>query len=169
MHTFSSALSLVGVTVPDHLAADADVPILTGAQAQGDLIVIPVPEPTGLDWETLPSNGIQVVHGEAGGNTHWLHPGFDSPGVCWAPTPPPPRPTAQAGLALGHVRVPEGQSALLIHTDEHGANGLGPGTYVLHRKRQLRLNTAAQRPEVRRTAGNPRPRPQPNAWDLVWD
>ena len=39
------------------------------------------------------------------------------------------------GVRLGFLRVPPGQSALLLHTDEHGANGIGPGTYAIHRKR----------------------------------
>ena len=177
MHTYSSALSLVGVSVPAHLAADADVPVLTGPQAQGDLIVIPVSDPVDVEWETLPSNGIQVIRGEAGENTHWLHPGFDSPGVRWAPTAPPPRPTRQAALALGHVLVPEGQSALLIHTDEHGANGIGPGCYAIHRKRQLRLETPAPAAETSRTGSNPGSTPdsrrsllgRSDAWNYVYD
>jgi hypothetical protein len=57
------------------------------------------------------------VRGEATGNTHWLHQGFDSPGVRWA--------DAVDGVRLGYLRVPKGQSALLLHTDEHGANGIG--------------------------------------------
>jgi hypothetical protein len=32
--------------------------------------------------------------------------------------------------------VPQGQSAQLIHTDEHGANGIGPGVYWINRKRE---------------------------------
>lgn len=139
MHTYGSALSLVGVTVPEHLEAEADVPILTEPQAQGDLLVVPAWIPSEYDWKELSDNGIQVIQGEATGNTHWLHRGFDSPGVGWAPAGPGRRPDSEAGLILGHLWVPPGQSALLIHTDEHGANGIGPGTYAIHRKRQLRL------------------------------
>jgi hypothetical protein len=47
MHTYRSALALIGAGVPDHLVADAEVPILTGPQAQGDLLVIPQEEPIG--------------------------------------------------------------------------------------------------------------------------
>jgi len=144
MHTYTSALSLIGVAVPPHLQADADVPILCTPQAQGDLLIFPVTPPPDLNWEELSGSGIQVIHGEATGNTHWLHPGFDSPGVCWSPVDPENRLGRERGLALGHVRVPAGQSALLIHTDEHGANGIGPGTYAIHGKRQLRLATAQQ-------------------------
>jgi hypothetical protein len=39
---------------------------------------------------------------------------------------------------IGWLEVPTGQSAQLIHTDEHGANGIGPGTYEIRRKREIR-------------------------------
>jgi hypothetical protein len=128
MHTYATALARSGVSVPDHLVADAVVPVLTDPQAQGDLMVVPVaPLPGGLDWQTVPDAGIQVIHGEATGNTHWLHRGLDSPSVRWTFDP--------AGVRLGFLDVAPGNTALLIHTDEHGANGIGPGTYAIHRKR----------------------------------
>jgi hypothetical protein len=131
MHTYRSALALIGVSVPDHLVADAEVPVLTGPQAQGDLLVLPDDPPSDLDWAPVPDDGVQVVRGEATGNTHWLHRGFDSPGTRWAPTTP-----GSNVLTLGWLHVPEGQSAQLVHTDEHGANGIGPGTYRINRKRE---------------------------------
>lgn len=132
--TFATALAKIGVSVPDHLVADAEVPVLTGAQFQGDIGIIPA----GLDsfgakrvtLEPVPDKGIQVVHGEATGNTHWLHRGFDSPGVTFARV-------ENHELVLGVVNVPEGESAELIHTDEHGCNAMGPGLYVLRGKREL--------------------------------
>jgi len=39
VHTYQSALALIDTTVPAHLAADLAVPVLTGPQAQGDLMV----------------------------------------------------------------------------------------------------------------------------------
>jgi hypothetical protein len=132
MHTYRTALGLIGVSVPAHLAADADVPVLTGPQAQGDLMVIPErPEHVAeLDWQPVPDEGIQVERGEATGNTHWLHRGFDSPHVRWAGR------GHTDDLTLGYLHVPPGQSAQLIHTDEHGANGIGPGVYRINRKRE---------------------------------
>jgi hypothetical protein len=129
MHTYRSALELVGTSVPDHLVADAEVPVLVGPQAQGDLLVFRKEASSGLAWQPVPINGLQLMHGEATGNTHWLHPGFQSPGIQFA------RSSAD-GVRLGFLLVPPGQTALLIHTDEHGANGIGPGTYVIHRKRE---------------------------------
>jgi hypothetical protein len=46
---------------------------------------------------------------------------------------------------VGHLCVPQGQTALLIHTDEHGANGIGPGEYAIHRKRQARIRFEQER------------------------
>lgn len=128
MHTYATALARSGVSVPDHLVADAVVPVLTGPQAQGDLMIVPIAAPPrGLNWETIPDAGIQVIYGEATGNTHWLHRGLDSSSVRWA--------SDAEGVRLGYLDVAPDNSAMLIHTDEHGANGIGPGFYAIHRKR----------------------------------
>ena len=123
--TYATALDKVGVTVPDHLLADAEVPILTGPQAQGDLLIVPIGT-TDAEMKPVPDEGVQV---EATGNSHFLHRGFDSPGVEYA--------RVTDGQCIAVVSVPEGQSAQLIHTDEHGANGLGPGLYGIHEKREM--------------------------------
>lgn len=125
--TYADALEKVGVTVPDHLVADAEVPVLTGVQGQGDLLIVPI-ESTSAEMVPLPDAGAQVVFGEATGNSHWLYRGFDSPGVMFA--------RVTDGQRIAVVSVPEGQSAQLIHTDEHGSNGIGPGLYGIHEKRE---------------------------------
>lgn len=125
--TFADALAKVGATVPDHLVADAEVPVLTGPQAQGDLMIVPLRE-TNAELVPVPAEGVQVVFGEATGNSHWLHQGFDSPGVEFA--------RVAEGQRIAVVRVPEGQTAQLIHTDEHGSNAMGPGLYAIHEKRE---------------------------------
>jgi len=127
--TYGTALAKVGATVPEHLLADAEVPILAGPQAQGDLLIVPI-ESTDAVLIPVPREGVQVVFGEATGNSHFLHQGFDSPGVMYA--------RVDADLLLAVVQVPEGQSAQLIHTDEHGSNGIGAGLYGIHAKRELR-------------------------------
>jgi hypothetical protein len=139
MHTYASALALSGISVPAHLHADAQVPVLDGPQSQGDLLIMPVGEPPRTAWRPVPPGGIQLIRGEATGNTHWLHAGFESPGVRYAP--------AVKGVRIGYLHVPHGNSALLIHTDEHGANGIGPGTYAIHRKRAAQVTIAHTRPE----------------------
>lgn len=131
--TYGSALAKIGVTLPQHLVADVEVPILTKPQDQGDLKIVPADldefDTAGVDWVPVPDNGIQVVVGEATGNAHWLHRGFDSPGVLWA--------RLDQGLLLAVVRVPEGESGELIHTDEHGCNAFGAGDYVIRGKQEL--------------------------------
>lgn len=132
--TFGEALGKIGATLPAHLVADAEVPVLTSPQPQGDLFINPAAnddfDASMVTLVPVPDCGVQVVTGEATGNTHWLHRGFDSPDVLW-------------GRVTGHelvecvVEVPEGQSAELIHTDEHGCNAMGPGLYVIRGKREL--------------------------------
>jgi len=125
--TYADALTKVGATVPEHLIADAEVPVLTGPQAQGDLLIVPIAGTT-ADLQAVPDEGVQVVFGEATGNSHYLHRGFESPGVEYA--------RVTDGQCIAVVRVPDGQSAQLIHTDEHGSNGIGPGLYGIHEKRE---------------------------------
>lgn len=136
--TYQDAIARVGVTLPEHLVADAEVPVLTSPQAQGDIGIVPAAmlgvTVTGLQIGPVGA-GVQVVTGESTGNTHWLH--SDHPGVCWART--------DRDLLIGLVSVPEGATAYLIHTDEHGANGIGPGLYALTGKRE-------QADEIRRVA-----------------
>lgn len=127
--TYGGALARIATQVPDHLIADAEIPVLTEPQAQGDLLIIPIDGP-GVAWQPLDAEGHQVVTGEATGNTHWLHPGFDSPGVEFA--------RVDDDLRLVVVKIPEGQSAVLAHTDEHGCNAMGVGTYAIHGKREQR-------------------------------
>jgi hypothetical protein len=135
--TYGEALGLSQISIPEHLEAEAEVPVLTSPQAQGDLMIVPL----ALAYETgrapawpqgpiVPLGGVQVVHGEATGNTHWLHAGFNSPGVTW-------HRTDDADLVVGVVTVPAGQAAMLVHTDEHGANGIGEGRYEIRQKREL--------------------------------
>ena len=129
---------MVGAGVPEHLAADAEVPILTGPQAQGDLMIVPLSGLGDTAWRPVTNAGIQLVQGEATGNTHWLHPGFGADRVSWAVVSDDQQwgHPIDPDTVLRLVRVPDGQSALLIHTDEHGANGIGPGTYAICRKRE---------------------------------
>jgi hypothetical protein len=127
--TYQDAIDRVGVSLPDHLVAAAAVPVLTEPQAQGDIGIIPAAllgvTRRGLKLEPVGA-GVQVVIGEATGNTHWLH--SDHPDVAWA--------RLDRDLLIGLVYVPAGAAAYLIHTDEHGANGIGPGLYALTGKRE---------------------------------
>lgn len=127
--TYSDSLSRYSITIPDHLVADAEVPVLTGPQCQGDVGVWPHDKPLLTGHKPVPAAGVQIVRGEATGNTHWL----DGDGeVLWAPAPAS---DPSASVMLGELIVPEGAAAYLTHTDEHGSNGIGPGVYRISGKR----------------------------------
>ena len=137
-HKLTTIFDRHNVSIPPDLAADIDVPVLTGPQRQGDVGIFPRP-PAGAaeltSMSPIPAEGVRVVRGEATGNAHILH--ADGPAVLWSPS--------SNGLRLGVLHVPAGSTAWLIHTDEHGANGIGAGTFVLTGKRE-------QADEIRRVA-----------------
>jgi hypothetical protein len=124
--TFTEVLALADVTPIGDLA-DLTVPVLTGPQRQGDIGVWPtsmIGNPTVPDGDPIPREGVTVVRGEATGNTHILHGDGTYARV-------------DEGIVLGYLTVPPGGEAWLIHTDEHGANGIGPGCYRLTGKREM--------------------------------
>lgn len=123
MSTLTDVMTPHGVAVPEHLEAQADVRLLTGLQRQGDLFIVPMKPGKVAGLEPVPPEGIPVVRGEAGGNTHLLI--ADGP-VFYA---------RRDGQDLGTCVVEEGGAAYLIHP-EHGASGMAPGTYGLRRQRE---------------------------------
>lgn len=140
--TFTDVLARHNVTLPDSILADLEVPVLTGPQRQGDVGIFPRPTLGGAElagMTPIPADGIPVVRGEATGNTHILDA---LTGVClWRAHTA----SIDGDVVLGILHVPDGGVAMLIHTDEHSANGIGPGTYTLRGKRE-------QAEEIRRVA-----------------
>lgn len=127
--TLTQILVRHDIAVADDLLADVEVPVLTDLQRQGDVLIVPrgvLTKGERSRAQPVPREGIAVVVGEATGNTHMLD--GDGPVLFER---------RNAGLVLGVVEVPEGSVAYLIHTDEHGANAMGPGTYELHGKREM--------------------------------
>lgn len=120
MHTYDSLMTAHAVQIPKHLEQQAEVPVLSGMQRQGDLIIIPARIAAG---ELVGPAGVAVIRGEAGGNTHLL---VADGKVHWQPT---------TGQTLGHVVVEEGATAFLLHP-EHGAQGIAPGSYAIRRQRE---------------------------------
>lgn len=124
--TYARALAAHDIAIPEHLVADAEVPVLRVLQFQGDLAIVPS-KPSAKRGKPIPAAGIQVVRGEATSNTHWLD---SASGEClWAPI-------TGRGADLGVLTVPAGGCAVLTHTEEHGANAIGEGTYTIRRQRQ---------------------------------
>lgn len=130
--TFADTLGKHHINLPDPNLADLEVPVLTGPQCQGDVGIWPRP-PVGAaelaQFVKVPPAGVPVVRGEATSNTHILDAYHGD--VYWQAH------TARAGeVLLGVVHVPAGSVAYLTHTDEHGSNGIGPGTYRITGKRE---------------------------------
>lgn len=115
-----------GVDIHPHLDRDALVPVSRGLQRQGDVLIVPaaIVRPEAQAETLVPREGVPVVRGEAGGNTHLLL--ADGP-VRWD--------TAPRDLTLGVLTVEPGATAYLAHP-EHGYAGIGPGTYVIRRQRE---------------------------------
>jgi len=122
--------------VPEHLVAQAIIPALDVLQVQGDVAIIPMRVGLG-DFTPVPADGVPVVRGENGGNTHLLIGDGD---VFWRPADA----RAVNMLDLGIVSVAAGGVGYLLHP-EHGANALAPGSYMLRRQRE-------QADEIRRVA-----------------
>ncbi len=134
MQTYQEVMGAYEVEIPEHLAADAEIPVVSGLQMQGDVAIIPTRLGKGTRV-VVPADGVAVVRGEAGGNTHLLV----GEGIEWQAA------SARAGLLeLGIVNVPKGRVAYLLHP-EHGAMGMAPGAYRIRRQRE-------QADEIRRVA-----------------
>ncbi len=133
MSTLGYILDAAGVDTRGVLDAQIEVPVLTGlGQRQGDLLVLPQPNQPAATT-SIPQAGVMVVRAETSArNTHSFH-GLDGSTSYYD--------TAQdagwAGLILGTLTVPDGATAFLVHTEEHGANAFGPGTYEIRRQREF--------------------------------
>lgn len=105
---------------------DLEIPTETGPQRQGDVFILPVT--TRHPGEPIPPTGITVVRAESNAaNTHNLH----GDGTwTWSKD-------AVTNLVQGHLTVPPGGVAYLIHTEEHPALAVGPGTYEIRRQREF--------------------------------
>jgi hypothetical protein len=125
MITVAAAEQATGIEVLDHLERQAEVPVICGLQRQGDVLVIPH-RMGASKGEAVPAEGIPVVRGEAGGNTHALMVYEGT--AFW-------RPLTALTADLGELTVPEGSVVMLGHP-EHGFLGIGPGTYGLRRQQE---------------------------------
>ena len=125
MNTLSTLIDRHGVTVDPHLDRDLTIPIHTGLQRQGDVIVIP--DPGDPATTPVPASGVPVVRGENGGNTHAIL----ADGTVYCDT----HQASASNLTLATLTVTPDAVAWLAHP-EHGYMGIGPGTYTLRRQRE---------------------------------
>jgi hypothetical protein len=130
--TLQDAITQFGVDVDEQHQREAEIPVLTGLQAQGDVIVVPAEGAvfTHDDAHLVPTNGIAVVEGENGGHTHLL---LASGNVEWIPNPRAGQNTDD--LVLGALSVATDATAYLAHP-EHAYSGIGAGTYEIRRQRE---------------------------------
>ena len=127
MHTLATLIDRHGITVDDHIDLDDLVPVHTGMQRQGDVIIVPTIGNAKPATTPVPKTGTPVVRGEAGGNTHAIV--ADGPVFCDT------RQASTTDLTLATLTVPDGSVAYLAHP-EHAYTGIGPGTYTLRRQRE---------------------------------
>lgn len=125
-----------------------EVPLCTGPQAQGDVVIVPIvirnsdidvlreetlsveKIPSGEPF-SIPPKGIPVVTGEtAGGNSHILQD--VNGGATWLPAP-----DAATSLTQGYLTVPEDGEVVLIHSATHGMLRIGNGCYEVRRQREF--------------------------------
>src|SRR5437868_1025159 len=123
--TLAELIGTHQIQVDDHLARDLHIPILTGLQRQGDVLVIPRPG-TRHAITPVPAAGTPVVRGENVGNNHAI---VGTGNLCNV------QQATATDLTLATLTVPEGGTAYLAHP-EHGYMGIGPGTYELRRQRE---------------------------------
>ncbi|GAB3907646.1 hypothetical protein ACFQ1S_28285 [Kibdelosporangium lantanae] len=114
------------------LAAELAVPVVDGLQHQGDVSVVPAYMVTNYvkPRQQVPMAGVPVLRGESNGNTHLLLASgdvlFDE---CRSYD------SHISRITLGCLLVGTESVAYLSHP-EHGDSGIGPGRYVLRRKRE---------------------------------
>lgn len=123
MQTIESVMSAHKVEIPAHLEEQAEIPLLTGLQRQGDVFLVPMKAGQVSGLKPVPAEGIPLVRGENGGNTHLLVAEGD---VQFA---------ASQGQDIGTIVVAEGSAAYVLHP-EHGAAGIAPGHYIGRRQRE---------------------------------
>ncbi|BAD56342.1 hypothetical protein NFA_14970 [Nocardia farcinica IFM 10152] len=126
MQTLADAVAFTGVTVHDWLDHTAEIPRVSRAAAQGDVLILRV---TLAPARTVMPSRVVVVASEASSHTHTLHPS----GPCFYT---PHTPAGAGDVLLGLLTVPEGSTAVLIH-QEHGGLEILPGTYQVRRQREL--------------------------------
>lgn len=117
-------------------AADLEIPVVTGPQCQGDVSIRPlkgnerVPKATKENLKVVGGKGYEVIRGGAMNNAHTLR--SLSKNVTFTVVADG---TNGSAMVFGYLHVPEGETAVLEHT-EHGFNAIGPGDYVLGGQRE---------------------------------
>lgn len=131
-HTSASIHARFEVPIGDQEFPELEVPVITGNQRQGDVLVLKVTSEHTNNASEIPAAGVIVVRAETNAaNTHTL---YALAGEClWEPNA---RADREDELVQGWLTVPAGSVATLLHTSEHSALGIGEGTYEIRRQRE---------------------------------
>jgi len=117
---------------------EIDIPVLTGMQRQGDILVVPscLPEAWPTDGPVPMDGGVVITQSAFTDHTHTMY----GDGQVWVMNAEM-RATSlwcwDAPNTLAWLKVPDGGEAFLMHSDEHGALGIGPGTYRILRQQEF--------------------------------
>ena len=126
-HTNTTVLERHGYKTSNIEFPELEIPVLSANQRQGDVLLLKITRDR--DGGQPLGKGVEVVRSEQGSNTHTLH----GDGTWLANE----RAVDAEVLVQGWLTVPEGGEAFLIHTEEHSAIGVGPGTYEVRRQREF--------------------------------
>lgn len=126
MRTLAEVTTSTGFEVLEHLEAEAEVPVLNGLQAQGDLFIIPLNTKSNpRDLKPIPAGGLAVIEAANGGHEHRLFASVpDTATFAFADG---------SGQDIGVLECAE--PVYSLHA-EHGATGIAPGVYMLRRQRE---------------------------------
>jgi hypothetical protein len=116
-----------GIEIDEHLDRQARIPVLSGMQRQGDVLVVPCPTATAT--RPVPQAGVAVIRGEEGAHTHALVASGDV--RCDLKNA-----NASKDLSIATLVVGEGAVAYLAHP-QHGYSAIAPGTYEIRRQREM--------------------------------
>ena len=122
MTTYQQIADRTATAIPEHLLAQAEIPVCRSVQ-QGDVWILPTTARPRGTAQPIPPAGVNVVQGDIGRNRHILSADPDS-GVMWTPGP-----VTDPDRDYGHLLVPAGRTAVLTHTGEHGSVAVPEGTY----------------------------------------
>lgn len=126
MATTTELVEATGVGICTEQDYDLEIPVLSGLQRQGDVLV----RPANVTATTVvPATGTPVVRGENGGNTHAI---YAADGTVFCDTAA----ATTDDLRVACLTVPAGSTAYLGHP-EHGYMGIAPGSYEIRRQREM--------------------------------
>ena len=133
--TIAALAQSTGIDPLEHLGRDTVIPVHDEPQSQGDVRVrrldtTAVRVRADATWTVVPSAGVTVVSGGAGGHAHVLTPrlGAMAP-VSWTTDVDDPE-----GLAVG---VFESAEPCFMYHAEHGGQGYAAGVRVVRRQREF--------------------------------